>query len=485
MFLMHKPEGARSSARPILPWWLVGSVAVGTLLNPLNSSMIAVALVSLGAAFHVSLLTATWLVSSFYLAGAAGQPLMGRLADLIGPRRIFCLGLLLVGMASLLSLWTPTFGWLVVLRVLQALGASAAYPAGLALFRAQTRQATGETTQLPAAALGAISMTSNVSAALGPTLGGVLLLNFPWQALFLINVPLVVIGLILALLLLPKDQPGHALDQRSTHPQGTLISLVVRALDVPGVVLFSGTLTSLLIFLLALEADPPWLLLPVFLLLLLLLLFWEERARTPFLNMKMLRSNHQLVNVYVQFAAVNLAFYSLFFGLPLWLEQARGESPALSGLLMLPLTGMGVLTTFAAVQIVRRAGARPALVLGALALGVGTLLLLFFQSNSPVVLLLAVIVILGIPNGLQNLGLQAVLYQAAPAADMGVAAGQFQTFRYLGSILSTSLLGLLFGGTITSSGLHVLAGTLTCISMLLLVGAWRMHVPGNDAARSA
>ena len=146
---------------------------------------------------------------------------------------------------------------------------------------------------------------------------------------------------------------------------------------------------------------------------------------------------------------------------------------------MLPLTGMGVLTTFAAVQIVRRAGARPALAFGALALGVGTLLLLFFQSNSPVVLLLAVIVILGIPNGLQNLGLQAVLYQAAPAADMGVAAGQFQTFRYLGSILSTSLLGLLFGRTITSSGLHVLAGTLVCISMLLLVGAWRMYVVRN------
>jgi MFS family permease len=221
------------------------------------------------------------------------------------------------------------------------------------------------------------------------------------------------------------------------------------------------------------------------LLLMLFLLFWEERARTPFFNVKMLRSNRQLVNVYVQFAAVNLAFYSLFFGLPLWLEQARGESPALAGLLMLPLTGMGVLMTFAAVQIVRRAGARPALVFGALALGVGTLLLWFFQSNSPVALLLAVIVILGIPNGLQNLGLQAVLYTAAPATDMGAAAGQFQTFRYLGSILSTSLLGLLFGETITSNGLHVLAGTLTCISGLLLVGAWCIHAPGNDATRAA
>lgn len=89
MFLMHQREGARSSARPILPWWFVGSVALGTLLGPLNSSMIAVALLSLGTTFHVSLVTATWLVSSFYLAGAAGQPLMGRLADLIGRAAFF------------------------------------------------------------------------------------------------------------------------------------------------------------------------------------------------------------------------------------------------------------------------------------------------------------------------------------------------------------------------------------------------------------
>jgi MFS family permease len=472
--MIHKEEVALSKARPILPWWLVGSVALGTLLNPLNSSMIAVALLSLRSAFHVSLVTATWLVSSFYLAGAVGQPLMGRLADLIGPRRIFCIGLVLVGMASLSSPWAPAFGWLVVLRVLQALGTSAAYPAGLALFRTQTRQATGEATQAPAAALGAISMTSNVCAALGPTLGGVLLLAFNWQAIFLINVPLVVVGLVLALLLLPKDRSGHTVDQPNLHP----LSQAMRSLDVPGVALFSGMLTSLLLFLLGLSGNPPWELVPVF--LILLLLWWEYRARTPFFNVRVLFSNRQLVKVYGQFAAVNIVFYSLFFGLPLWLEKARGESPALAGLLMLPLTGMGVLMTFAAVQIVRRSGAKLALLLGALALSVGTLLLLLFRSNSPVVVLLAVIVILGIPNGLQNLGLQAVLYDAAPAQDMGVAAGQFQTFRYLGSILATSLLGLLFGGTITSSGLHLLAGTLACISVVLLVVAVRMQASARE-----
>lgn len=470
--------------RSLLPWWLVGTVALGTLLNPLNSSMIAVSLLRLGAAFHVTIVTAIWLVSSFYLAAAVGQPLMGRLADLIGPRRIFCLGLVLVGITGLLSPWAPAFGWLVVLRVFQALGTSAAYPAGLALFRTQTHQATGEAAQPPAAALATISMTSNVSAALGPALGGVLMLVANWQAIFLINIPLVVVGLILALLLLPKDHPVSYDDRHRILMHSVTFSQVLRALDMPGVLLFSGTLTSLLVFLLTLSGNPPWLLLAAFLVLLLLLLSWEYRARTPFFNVRVLLSNHQLVKVYVQFAAVNVVFYSLFFGLPLWLEKVRGFSPTLSGLLTLPFTGVGVLTTFATIQILRQSGIRRALLLGALALSVGTLLLLFFESNSPVVLLLAVIVVLGIPNGLQNLGLQAALYAAAPAKDMDIAAGQFQTFRYIGSILSTSLLGVLFGGTITTSGLHLLAMALACISILLLVVAVRMRGSGNHASRS-
>ncbi|MBV9229854.1 MAG: MFS transporter, partial [Chloroflexi bacterium] len=392
-------------------------------------------------------------------------------------RRIFCLGLVLVGITSLLLPWAPGFGWLILLRVLQAFGTSAAYPAGLALFRARTRQAMGEGAQPPAAVLGTISMTSNVSAALGPALGGALLLVANWQAIFLVNVPLVVVGLILALLLLPKDRPVHEEDLSRRYPREVSFGQMVRALDVPGVLLFSGTLTSLLVFLLALSGNPPWLLLPVFLVLLLLLLFREYKARTPFFNVRMLWSNRELVKVYVQFAAVNVVYYSLFFGLPLWLEKGRGFSPALSGLLMLPFTGMAVLATFATIQLLRRSGIRRALVLGALALIGGTLLLLFFESDSPVVVLLAVIVILGIPNGLQSLSLQTALYEAAPASEMGVAAGQFQTFRYIGSILSTSLLGLMFGGRMTTGGLHMFAVALACISVVLLVGAVRMRGP--------
>ena len=126
---------------------MLASIALGTLLNPLNSSMIAVALINLHIYFGISVATVTWLVSGFYLAAAVGQPLMGRFANLFGPRRIFCSGMLLVCVASALAPWVHAFGWLVALRVLQAFGTSAAHPSGQALMRTFAQMSAGKAKQ--------------------------------------------------------------------------------------------------------------------------------------------------------------------------------------------------------------------------------------------------------------------------------------------------------------------------------------------------
>ena len=131
------------------PWRLVGGVVTGTMLNPLNSSMTAVALLGLSMDFRVSIGTATWLISGFYLGGAVRMPLMGRLADLVGPRRVFSLGLALVGLTGVVAPLAPSAGWLLAPRVVQAFGTAAAYPAGLAIIRARDQRG-----RAPAAALG-------------------------------------------------------------------------------------------------------------------------------------------------------------------------------------------------------------------------------------------------------------------------------------------------------------------------------------------
>src|SRR2546423_5383791 len=115
-----------------VPRRVAATVALGTLLNPLNSSMIVVGLVTLQREFHVGVAASSWLISGFYLAACVGQPLMGRMADRFGPRRVFCAGLALVFVAGVAALLAPGFGWLVGCRVAQAVGTSAAFPSGLA-----------------------------------------------------------------------------------------------------------------------------------------------------------------------------------------------------------------------------------------------------------------------------------------------------------------------------------------------------------------
>lgn len=450
-------EKRASAARPQKR--LISALLAGTLLNPLNSSMIAVVLLLIQTHFSVSVATVSLLLSSFSLAAAIAQPLMGRFSDLFGPRRVFCTGLLLVGVASILAPFVPAFGWLVAIRMFQALGTSAAYPAGLAIIRAGDPQG-----KAPAGTLGAISITSSVSVALGPVLGGFLAMLAGWPAIFLVNVPFCAAGFFLAWRWLPADGvPGFA-RLEATSSRFAALRAVLKIVDIPGILLFSGMLASLLVFLLSLAINPLWLLLPLALLAAVLLVLRERSISEPFLNVRILAANRPLMGVYAQFAGINILFYAVFFVMPLWLEQVRGFASGLAGLLLLPISGIGVLATPVAARLISRSGSRPALIIGALLLVVGSLLLLILNATTPVIVILAVGGVLGIPNGFNNLGLQADLYEYASAQYMGAASGQFQTFRYVGAILATSLLGT----TITNDRLHIIAVILVVISVLLL-----------------
>jgi MFS family permease len=456
------------SGAPELSGRIIATVMVGTLLNPLNSSMISVALIGAAGDLHVDIPTATWLVSSFYLVGATGMPLAGRLADLYGPRRVFRFGMLVVLVASVLAALAPSFGWLLVWRVVQAFGSAAGSPAGQATFRAQTRSS-----RPPAQALGAVAIANNASAALGPVVGGFVVSLAGWPGIFWINVPVTIAGLLMAWWWLPTDTPAVP-GRRLT------LSVVLRELDVPGVGLFALAVVGLLAFLLSVARGPDWPLL-VAAVIAGALLVWRERGESnPFLDVRFLASNRRLVQVYLQFAAVSLIFYGAFFGLPLWLQQARHFEPAQVGLIVLPISGMAVLLTPLAARLISRRGLRPSLLIGACALLCGELLQLTLDNTTPIGLLVGVTAVIGVASAFNNLGLQAALYQFAPAAWMGTATGQFQTFRYIGATLCTALLGFVFVGTATSEGLHTLALALAPVAGLLLIAGARMDA--GDAA---
>ncbi|WPB90090.1 MFS transporter [Streptomyces malaysiensis] len=431
---------------------LMTPLLIGSVLNPVNSTMIATGLVAIGRDFGVGAAQTAWLVASLYLASAVAQPAMGRLADLLGPRRVFLWGLLLVCAAGLVGALAPAFGWLIASRVLLGIGTSAAYPAAMALLRAQSF-ATGRETPRPV--LGRLSLAALGSAAVGPVLGGVLTATAGWRAIFAVNVPLSLIGLALALLWLPRTRTAAG----NGHDSGARAAGA--AFDPLGVTLFTATL---MIFLMDLER-PHWALLPVVLVLATVLAWWQLRRPRPFIDLRMIGRNRSLALTYLRHGTAYLVIYMVMYGYAQWLEEGHGYSASHAGLIMLPMSGAAAVCSLLGA---RTKGYAP-LVLAATLLAAGSGVLLLADGSTPLVALLLVAVVFGLPQGLSSTGNQAAVYTQAPRESIGAAAGLQRTSQYLGAITAAGLIGLFYGQRATAAGLHGIATVAAALSLAVLL----------------
>jgi MFS family permease len=439
---------------------LVVPLMLGSVLNPINSTMIATALVAIGGSFHVGAADTAWLVSSLYLASAVAQPAMGRLADLLGARRVFLGGLLIVGGAGAVGAMAPSLGWLIVSRVLLGIGTSAAYPAAMAMLRAHANRLGIPT---PRPVLGLLSLAGLSSAAVGPVLGGVLAATLGWRAVFAVNLPLAAAGFLLAAWWLPRDR-ADAADRAGGKPSGA----VPRAggLDPLGVLLFGAVLTALMIFLMRLDS-PSWLLLTTTAVLAAVLAVWELRRREPFLDLRMLARNRPLSLTYLRHGMTYLVIYCVMYGYAQWLEEAHGYSSATAGLMMLPMSVAAMVTSLLGA---RTRGIRAPLITAAGLMVAGSGVLLVAGHTAPALALAAAGALFGLPQGLSSTGNQAAVYAQAPPGQTGSAAGLQRTAQYLGAITAASLIGLFYGQRATDHGLHemALASGLLAVAVLVL-----------------
>jgi MFS family permease len=426
------------------------AISLGSILNPINSSIIAVALVSIAQSFHIGTDTVTWLVSGLYLATAVGQPTMGRLADRLGARGVYLAGLVLVAAGGVLGFVSSAFALLVVARIVIGLGTSAAYPAALALVRRQSERLRQEA---PGGVLGALAIASQVSMALGPPLGGLLLAAGGWRSIFLINLPLAAAGAAAALRWLPDDEPKEGRDRLGLWHE----------LDLPGLALFAAALTILMFFLLDLHA-PRWYLLGLAGVLGAALVRRELVAQSPFVDLRMLAHTRSLSITYVRFAVTMLVTYCFIYGWTAWLEQSRDLTSAHAGLLLMPAF---IVAALASALASRRRRIWAPLVAGTFTLAAGSACLLLLHQRSAVSALLAVSLLFGLQNGLNVVANQAALYVQAPGEGIGAAAGLFRTSMYLGAIASASLIAINFGRRASDHGLHQLAIAMTIVSLVL------------------
>ena len=450
----RRPGGAPPSPdRPFSPRF-VSPMLIGSALNPINSSVIATGLVAIAAAMRVPVGQTSILISSLYLTSAIAQPTAGRLAEEFGPRRVFLAGILIVLLGGVLGGVGQNLPTLVVSRVLIGMGTSAGYPSAMLLIR---RRASAVGLQSPPSnVLGSLAIAGSVTVAIGPTIGGVLVGSFGWRAAFLINVPVALAALAMAVFWIAPD---------TERLRGRSAREVASRIDLLGVVGFGGAMTALLVFLLSLPT-PDWIALAIAVVVAGALVRWELRAANPFLDVRLLASNGVLTRTYLRYGLTLLGVYTILYGLTQWIEIARGLSAFQAGLVLIP---MGACSAITARVVARHVRLRLSLTFSAVLLVIGAVSTLFLTNHSPLIAIVGVTAVFGLMSGSSNVTNQTALYRAAPPETVGTASGLLRTFGYVGSIASATLTGLVFRTRVDDSGLHRTSLILIGIGIVVLL----------------
>jgi MFS family permease len=435
-------------------WRFTTPLFLGSALNPINSSLIATALVPIAHGLGVSIGQTAALVTALYLASAIAQPTAGKAAEVFGPRRVFLVGIVLVAVGGLVGGFAQDLLTLLVSRVLIGLGTSCAYPTAMLLIRRRAREAGLD--KPPGGVLGGLQIAGIATASLGLPVGGVLVGALGWRAVFFVNVPVALVTLVATLAWVSPDGP---LDR--TRRAGDIAA----RLDVTGIAGFAVALIALLLFLFDLPAVH-WYLLVISAAAGVALVLWELRARTPFLDVRLLASNRALTSTYLRFGLVSLCVYVVLYGLTQWNEAVLGLSETEAGLLLLPMT---LVSGIVISPVSRRNLVRGPVIVAAVACLAGSAGVLLLSASAWVGLVVIVTLIFGVALGASAAGNQTALYRQAPTEVLGTASGLLRTFGYLGSIAASAITGIVFRTSVTDEGLHHIAWIMVGVSVAVVL----------------
>ena len=436
---------------------------MGTFLNPLNSSMLAVALVTLQYEFVLSLQSVTWIITIFYISSTAAQPVMGKLGDRFGPRKLFVAGMMILSGGSIIAALSPTWTILCASRAVIACGSAAAFPSAVSIIRHYCKT----TGQAPTRMLSRIQLASNIGQAAGPVLGGSLILLVGWRSIFWVCIPLALASAIGVAFVVPCTPAKPS--------RGSLLKLV-RELDLPGIALFTSAITIGVMVLL--RAYPMHNLKLSLLTGLLIVLFIrrETTVDVPFLDIRTFIRNRALMQVYATYLLLCMFIYSVLYGFPQFLEEALGMNSQDVGLIMLPLAiASGVSNPFVA-RAIERWGVRIVLQVGVASNIFVAVLALLLNERSLTLPLLIFASIFGLCSGIATVALNQAMFLSAIDSEIGIAAGLFQTSRHLGAILASCLLGSIMAPHASTQGwseLMVLCA-FACAVAFVIAHSWNL-----------
>src|SRR3989442_5822793 len=417
-------------------WLALALLSAVQFMVVLDIAIVNVALPSIKTDLGFSQENLQWVISAYALFFGGFLLLGGRAADLLGRRRLFLAGLVLFTLSSLLAGLAWSEGSLIAARSFQGLGAAVISPAALSHLPAHFTE--GRERNI---ALGVWGAVGGFGAAAGVLLGGVLTETLSWSWIFFVNVPVGVVGFLLA--------PRLLNESRDTN---------VKTFDVPGAVLVTGGLVSL-VYAITQSGRYGWTsgrtlgVFAVSLVLLVGFVLWERRHAEPLMRFGILRTR-TVAGANVGGVILRTATVSMFLMLTPYMQQVLRESPIKTGVAYLAVAGSAILWSAVAAQLVNRIGVKPVLVTGMVALTSG---LVYFTQVSVhgtyLSDLLPGFLLVGVGLGFSFVPISIAALAGVRPAEAGLASGLFNTTQQIGGALGIAVLSTIA----TSRTSHALA----------------------------
>src|SRR5690625_2573704 len=366
-------------------WLVVVSVLLGTFTVILNNSMLNPTLPTFMAMFNVDAVTVSWILTIYMVATGMTMPLTGFLGDRFGKKRTYILGLTIFMLGSIGSALSQSLGMIIAFRAIQGMAGGLMMPIAMALiFHAFPRIERG-------LAVGIYGVAAMVAPAIGPTIGGAIILFFTWPFLFLFNIPFALLGIIFSLKYL---KPMERIDDLKFD----YIGFVLITLGIGGILYALGRGSTLELLLSPLSLC----LLIGGLLLIITFIFYERKADQPLLDLTIFKVRTYRISVLIT-ATASIGLFSGIFLLPLLIQQVYHLSEVQTGLLFLPAALVsGIFMTIGG-RILDKRGPKYVIPIGLFILGLFTLMLGFNKLTTSFWFILTLNVLRSAGLGMSNM----------------------------------------------------------------------------------
>ncbi len=407
--------------KPAYKWVALSVVTVGSLMVAIDSTIVILGLPNMLEDLHSNLVLMTWVITGYLLATTILMLTFGRMADMFGRVKMYNLGFIIFTVGSVLCGLAPDDKILVAMRLLQGAGGAMLAANAMAIiteaFPAEQR---GQ-------AMGLNVITWGAGSVLGPVLGGFILAIASWRWIFLVNLPVGILGTLAAFLLLHDIAP---------NPKG-------ERFDLPGMLLF---LVGIVCVLLGITEGISygWLATPIValyvvgLLALIAFIFWERRAAYPMLDLHLFGNRRYAFSVAAALLQ-SLAVFAVQFLVVFYFQGVRAYTPLTAAFLILPMPVVTALLGPLSGRLADRIGGTIPATIGLLLQGAALVLLMTLTPTTPYWLLAVALTLMGTGGGFFWPANTSTTMGAAPSNRLGVASATLNTLRNIGMIFSFAI----------------------------------------------